>query len=211
MKKSTTITNSKFSFILLSVFIVFNCSFSAAIAQSDSRNLRFNLNDDNTKISFEVDSTWVLVHGSTSDINGNYTIKTVADTRTLSGEVNIPLTSFKTGSESRDEHLQEVMAADKFKFVKVEIEEVKSDCFPTTINKDIKSCSGFIVAKLTIRDVTKLVELPYSISKNEQNEFIISGELPINWAEYNVEDPSILIAKLEPVVKVKYLHKVQQQ
>jgi hypothetical protein len=38
----------------------------------------------------------------------------------------------------------------------------------------------------------------------EGNRDKISGKLTIAWAEYNVQDPSILIAKLDPSVTIAY-------
>ena len=32
----------------------------------------------------------------------------------------------------------------------------------------------------------------------------MEGSLPIQWADFNVEDPSILIAKLDPTVTITY-------
>jgi hypothetical protein len=58
-----------------------------------------------------------------------------------------------------------------------------------------------------MRDVSKEVALPVSITK-EADRYVISGAIPVRWAEYNIEDPSILIAKLDPVVTISYETKV---
>ena len=58
-----------------------------------------------------------------------------------------------------------------------------------------------------MRDVSKEVDLPVEIIK-ERDFYIIKGALPIQWADYNIEDPSILIAKLDPIVIISYQTKV---
>jgi polyisoprenoid-binding protein YceI len=62
-------------------------------------------------------------------------------------------------------------------------------------------CSGSLKGVLTIRDVSKDIELPVEIAK-ENNRYAISGGIQISWAEFNVEDPSILIARLDPTATI---------
>jgi hypothetical protein len=65
-------------------------------------------------------------------------------------------------------------------------------------------CEDTLQGSVGIRDVTKQVSVPISIS-TEENAFVVSGEFPIRWAEYGVEDPSIfLIAKVNPVASVRF-------
>ena len=54
-----------------------------------------------------------------------------------------------------------------------------------------------------MRDVTKEVTLPVEITK-ELDSYRIQGTLPLQWAEYNIEDPSILIAQLDDTVNISY-------
>jgi polyisoprenoid-binding protein YceI len=56
---------------------------------------------------------------------------------------------------------------------------------------------------LTIRDVTKEVTLPVEISK-EADSYRIKGTLPLQWADYNIEDPSILIVQLDRTANISY-------
>jgi hypothetical protein len=58
-----------------------------------------------------------------------------------------------------------------------------------------------------MRDVSKEVELPVEITK-EGDFYSIKGTLPLQWADYNIEDPSILIAKLDPTVTISYQTRV---
>jgi polyisoprenoid-binding protein YceI len=180
---------------------------SSAVTVSAEQQLGFHdqiFSDDKIQITFEVDSTWVLVRGNISGVNGNYSVDSGKDYPTVTGKIKIPVENFKTGSESRDEHMREVMAADKFKDVSVSIEGFNVICTPWQLGVVDQSCSGSLNAKLEIRDVTKAVQLPYTLAKKTDKDFVASGEIQLNWAEYNVEDPSILIAKLDPVVKVLY-------
>ncbi len=149
----------------------------------------------NAEIYFEVDSTWHLVHGKVSGIRGSYVM---ADERSVQGELSVPVKSFNTDSESRDERLREVMAEDKFPRVSFAIHRAEHLCTPDEIDAR-HPCEGRLFGALTIRDVTKEVVVPFFIRRDE-TRFTLTGQFAILWADYGVEDPSIFVASLYPEV-----------
>jgi|Wag4MinimDraft_19_1082662.scaffolds.fasta_scaffold61558_1 polyisoprenoid-binding protein YceI len=157
------------------------------------------VNDSNAKVSFEVDSTWHLIEGMTSGVSGEIRIDPQAR---LTGSISVPVAKFDTDGESRDERLREVMAAEQFPKVVVTFDNVSLGCLPADAAND-GGCSGTLPARLTIRDVTKDVVLPFTVS-NEEGIAVVKGRLSLHWSDYGVEDPSILIAKLDPTVTVGY-------
>jgi polyisoprenoid-binding protein YceI len=175
-------------------------------AQGDTWNLPSALNDSNTKVSFVVDSTWHTVNGTTKHLNGSVVLKDKNDPLSIVVDLKIQVKTFDTDWDSRDEKLQECMASDTYPMASFTSTRLSENCKPTVIDIAGK-CSGTLTGILTMRDVSKEVALPVSITK-EQNSYLISGTLPVTWADYNIEDPSILIAKLDPIVTISYETKV---
>ena len=120
--------------------------------------------------------------------------------------MKIQVKTFDTDWDSRDEELQECMASETFPLASFTSRRLSDSCKPLVI--DIAGrCSGKLTGTLTMRDVTREVELPVEIVK-ENNSYLISGLLPVQWADYNIEDPSILIARLDPTVNISYQTRV---
>jgi len=155
--------------------------------------------DSNATVTFEVDSTWHLVEGKMSGVSGALQIDS-GDA--VTGSISVPVALFNTERESRDERLREVMAAEQFPQVTLLFDGVRLGCAPADTVQP-KGCSGTLSARLTIRDVTRTIGLPFT-AKREGDAIVFSGTFSLEWAEYGVEDPSILIAKLDPTVSVTY-------
>lgn len=173
---------------------------------ADTWNLPSQLNDSNTKVSFVVDSTWHTINGTTKNVNGSVVLKDKNDPLSIVVDLKIQVKTFDTDWDSRDGELQECMASDTYPLVSFTSNRLSEACKPALIDATGK-CAGTLTGILTMRDVSKEVALPVSITKG-QDSYLISGKLPVTWAEYNIEDPSILIAKLDPVVTISYDTKV---
>ncbi len=160
------------------------------------------LSESNARVSFEVASTWHLVHGEAGGINGRVWLKDDSDPMSIQSEIHFPVKRFDTQGKLRDSKLREVMAAERFPEVIFKTSAIQGGCSPLQIAQKSK-CEGALVGSLNIRGVEKQVELPYTISI-QQDEFVIEGRYSFQWADYGVEDPSILIAKLDKTVTVKF-------
>ncbi len=187
------------------------CSFvsfyaSAQSANADTWKLPSPLDDSNTKVSFMVDSTWQTVNGTTKNLNGSVVLRDKNDPLSIVVDLKIQVKTFDTDWDSRDEKLQECMASDVYPVASFISTRLSDSCKPALLDISGK-CSGTLTGTLTMRDVSKEVALPVSITK-EADRYVISGAIPVRWAEYNIEDPSILIAKLDPVVTISYETKV---
>jgi polyisoprenoid-binding protein YceI len=175
---------------------------SSSQSFGQSWKLPHQINDSNTNVTFEVDSTFHLVQGKTSGITGSVKQSDTSDPLSIEVDLAIPVASFDTDWDSRDEKLAHVMAAQEFQTVIFKSSRLSPSCHPLRIAHE-QRCTGTLEGTLTIRDVTKPVSLPAEIVR-EGNRDKISGKLTIAWAEYNVQDPSILIAKLDPSVTIAY-------
>ncbi len=159
------------------------------------------LNDRNTSIRFEVDSTWHLVHGDTSGVTGKAILKEESDPTSVQVSLSLPVSKFDTNSSSRDERMNEVMFSDKYPSVTFVGEKLQKGCTPAIVRRD-KECRDELKGTLTLLATTKEVVLPLLIKESENEEFVVEGSLSLRWAEYGIEDPSIFIAHLNPVVTV---------
>ena len=172
------------------------------LAIADTWDLPSTLNDSNTKVSFVVDSTWHTINGTTKNIYGSVVLKDKSDPLSIIVDVKIQVKTFDTDWDSRDDELQECMASDTYPLVSFTSKRLSEACKPALIDVTGK-CSGTLTGALTMREVSKEVALPVSITK-EQDSYLISGALPVTWADYHIEDPSILIAKLDPIAVIFY-------
>lgn len=164
-------------------------------------NLSRELNGDNAKISFEVDSTWHLVEGVVHKVVGAIESRKDGSDEVLSITVEIPVDQLDTDSSMRDEKMRKVMAEEKFPKIKFESNFKVGKCTPAVV-KAGSSCSETMKGLLTIRETSRPVEL--SLDFNQGTEQIqIIGHTSIKWSDFGVEDPSILIAKLDETVKIQ--------
>ncbi|MFM1847793.1 MAG: hypothetical protein RL417_1267 [Pseudomonadota bacterium] len=162
------------------------------------------ITDSNTKVSFEVDSTWHLVEGKTAGLHGRIWLENSADPLSVRIEAAIPVGRFDTDSKSRDEKLRKVMHAARYPeviFRGRELTAREPGCNPAQIALGA-GCKFEIGGELVIGAVSREVLLPI-VAERTPEGFAVSGELEIEWADYGVEDPSILIAQLEPTVRIK--------
>lgn len=171
-------------------------------AFADSWKLPSIIDDSNTSVRFVVDSTWHTVHGTTKEVSGIVSQTNPRDPLSVRVDISLPVKRFDTDHESRDVRMREVMAASTFPLVRFISSHLSERCAPHIVETNGK-CSGVLSGTLSIRDVSKTIELPVQITKNAQ-EYVIEGSFSTRWADYNVEDPSILIAHLDPMVTIVY-------
>jgi polyisoprenoid-binding protein YceI len=171
-----------------------------ASANCETWGLPADISHTNTSLTFTVDSTWHTVEGVVPQVTGNVVLQDPADPLSIVTTIKIPVRPWTTDMESRDERLREVMAVERFPEVVFVSTRLSPECHPDQV-REAGSCKGTLTGALTIRDVTKEVALPVEISRSERG-YDISGRLALRWEEYHVEDPSILIAKIDPVVTI---------
>lgn len=162
-----------------------------------------SLSDANAKISFKVDSTWHTVHGKTSGIIGKAWLSEPANPKSVSVQLEIPVSVFNTDNESRDEELRDIMNEKEFHNVVFSAGGLRGNCTPE-VTKAEGVCQDILHSELKIREVKKELDIPITIH-SEAEGFRVSGTLPVKWAEYNVEDPSIfVVASVDPVVEIEF-------
>lgn len=165
-------------------------------------NLPIEISDSNTTISFNVDSTWHMVKGTTKNIKGQAWLGDKKDFRSIKGEVTLKVADFDTDSRSRDKRMREVMHADDYPDVRFIIKSVDKICDPQSLEIG-QSCETILNGKLTIGNTAQELLIPAQTARNLSG-YTVSGEAKLRWADYGVEDPSIFIAKLKPDVTITF-------
>mgnify|MGYP006275202623 CR=1 FL=1 len=188
----------RFSSIIWAVF----CVVLGNTARSETWDVPTDLNDKNTSVMFSVDSTWHTVRGTTKNISGSVRLDDSKDRLSVVVDLRVPVKFFDTDSELRDDRLREVMAAEAFPDVHFVSQRLSEECEPAVIATK-GSCQGTLSGMLTIRDVTKKVSLPISIQDTPLG-YRVAGAFTTRWKDFHVEDPSILVARLDPLVTISY-------
>ena len=165
-------------------------------------NLPAEVSDKNAEVTFEVDTTFHVVHGKTSGIHGKVWLENTSDPTSIRGEMGVPVKSFFTDNSSRDETLRESMAEPKFPEVALKVERSEGLCTPAELQTK-ESCEGFLVGTLQIHGVSQVFKFPISV-KRVGADYQVSGEFIFPWTSFGVEDPSIFIARVNKNVKIKY-------
>ncbi|MCB0322812.1 MAG: YceI family protein [Bdellovibrionales bacterium] len=184
-------------------YLLFPCLLLTATSAGaeDAWHLPLKLTDENTHIEFNVDTTWHVVTGVVHGVSGSAQLSNPNDAGSVAAEIHVPVTQIDTGWGMRNDSLYEHMAAPKFPEIVFTATSLAGGCTPEALEK--APCHGTLHGRLHIRDVEHEIDLPLDLKK-EGDHIVASGEYKLEWASYHVDDPSIVMAKVEPVVAVTY-------
>jgi polyisoprenoid-binding protein YceI len=189
------------------VLLAFLASLSfALVVRSEIReswNLPLEANDSNVSAKFEVDTTWHTVHGNISHIHGRVWLKDVKDELSVQAQLAFPVEYFDTNSKSRDKELRECLSADKFPDAILIIDRNENLCRPAQITSD-HPCHALLKGSLSMRGVTREIGVPAQVTRTDSGDYVVDGEVSFDWSEFGIPDPSILIARVQKIVKVSY-------
>ena len=148
-----------------------------------------SINRSKSKATFTVRNLGVKVDGSIRGMYGEVRL----DPEHLEESfirAKLDVRAIRTGIELRDKHLME----ERFFF---------KDKYPTLsfVSKDIREEGGQFIAKgqLTIRDVTKEVEVPFT-----REAGVYSGGFTINRKDYNVHNKDFLTKGISNEVNIQF-------
>lgn len=160
------------------------------------------LSETNTTVQFEVDSTWHKIVGKVKGFSGEAWLSNDKDPNSIRAKIIFPVVGFDTDSEGRDEELRHDMHSDIYPNVEFELSSVNNICPSIDLVRG-KVCEISLLGNLSISGIKKQVTIPGSLLLNN-NIYKVKGTFPVTWGEFGVEDPSILIAKLDPIAYVGF-------
>ena len=193
------------SYLLLLVFIPLECSALELTNFFGNKNTHWNLpielNDSNTNVKFEVDSTLHLISGISKHISGKAWLKDDKKPSSIKAEISFPIKFFNTGNESRDSKMRKVMNAARYPNVKFSIQSTSDICLPSSLEN--KRCEAKLIGNLSIRGISKQISIPILIKKSLKG-YDVHGKTSFKWADFGIEDPSTFLAKLYEDVTVSF-------
>tara|TARA_R110001632_G_scaffold140060_1_gene255933 strand:+ start:41953 stop:42492 length:540 start_codon:yes stop_codon:yes gene_type:complete len=145
----------------------------------------WNQNDDQTKTTFTIKNFGVNVDGYFSNIkiNTNFNSKNLSESN-INAEIVVK--SISTGIESRDEH---ILDEDYFDESNHKTIVLKSTKFHKSDNGNFE-----MIAELTIKGITKQLQIPLEILESE-NDILIKANFTINRKDFKVGGGSFIMSK----------------
>lgn len=146
-----------------------------------------------TKVVFKIKNFGIYVDGDFSEVD----IKTNFNSNNLSESyinATIAVKSISTGIESRDEHILETDYFDEPKHKNITLKSA-------SIQKNSDGTFS-MKADLTIKGITKSVQVPLEVSEKE-NQITIKSEFEINRKDFKVGGGSFIMSK-KVKVEVEY-------
>ena len=188
-----------FQVIFFSLLII-NQSFSET--PKSFWNLPKKLSAENTSISFVMKTTWHDATATVRRVDGDVWLENPKDFNSIKAKIELPVSQFDSDNNARDERMREVMAAEIVPNVIFELSKIEGLQHPHNM-VDGRTYPIKISGNLKIRETSKNIEILSSIKKTN-DKFNVSGEIVIDWSEYGVEDPSIIVAKLYKDLKISF-------
>ena len=107
---------------------------------------------------------------------------------------------FDTGNSGRDENMKRIMRAGSFPEVIVDIISAQGFCSPGDLKLKTE-CSGLLEGEISINGIKKKIEIK-TLLQNKNDSVVAVGSTHFLWSDFNIPDPSTLVSRLSPEVKV---------
>ena len=190
------------SCILFSTFL-FN------ISSVEAKDFYYKFNNRESKINFDISTNIHPVKAVAEKFKGYMNIKSADEKNidSVEGLLEIDATSIITHIALCDTRMQkETLSTDKYPKISFKVNKVilVSNKIETDNTIFIK-----LVGPLSIRDVSKKVEIPVKVTiLPDKSSAMVEGKYNLNFSDFNVPDPSVLIAKVEPILSLSFKLKV---
>ena len=131
--------------------------------------------------------------GISNDLNGNVFID--SDNSKYQVEINVPLISFNSNNSNRDSNMlihTEALTYPNVRFISTNI----------IVNQN----SAMVEGNLLFHGVTKKIKSTAVI--DIANGFAEKGSFNINLKDYNVDPPTLMLIKINNIIKIEYFIRV---
>ena len=127
--------------------------------------------------------------GISNDLNGNVFIDN--NNSKYQVQLNVPLTSFSSNNSSRDSNM--LIHTEAFSYPEV--------IFKST-NIALNQNSAMVEGDLLFHGVTKKIKSTAVI--DIANGFVAKGSFNINLKDFDIETPTLLLIKIDNIIKIEY-------
>jgi polyisoprenoid-binding protein YceI len=185
---------------MIRLLLVLTCSLGFLVS-STGHAASYSFSNSGSRITFDMSSSLHDFQGKVDSFTGTL------DGDAGTGALSIDATSLTTELGPRDTKMHEFcLESSKFSTISFDVKSITGDL----AGLQSGSGSGKIVlnGNLTIRDmyVEENIETDYSF---EDGVLTLRGSLRTSWKDLGVPDPSIIISKLDPSMKVKFKLKLK--
>jgi len=162
----------------------------------------FEILGDLSRVGFDAKSTLHDFTGASSKVRGRFSVDLTHPEQGIEGRVEIQSSSLDTGLDARDETMLEHLDSVQHEWITFEPSSFVPDA-PDAIDPEHQTLAGRIRGRMTIRGVTRELELPIEAHVDEGRRLVITGETPLSLPDYGVPVPSQLgLISMEKEVRV---------
>jgi YceI-like domain len=156
-------------------------------------------------MTFEARSTLHSVHGKTTDLGGYVEAAWSADGTVATDpkpkmHVDFPVEKLRSGSSLQDREMWRIIDSARFPLVAADLRELR----PAAVRGRYKA-SGDI----TLAGRSRLHDGEFAFHR-DGDAVTIDGELKVDIRDFGLKPPSLLIVRVDPIVKVR-LHLVARK
>jgi len=179
----------------------------ALVQNAEAKNYYFKFNEKQSKIGFYFATTLHPVNGEVKKFKGFIDLTTDEKEENAvktSGLLEITAESLFTNQNQRDSRMRsEILSIKSFPLITFKVKEAKIT--GNNVEED-GSLYMRLIGDLTIRDVTKPVQIPVKIKLNKNKDSAsVEGKYTVNFKDYNVPDPSLpIIGKVEENINIDF-------
>lgn len=169
------------------------CLSLISVASAD----RFTADNAAGTVQFTLDSTLHEVPGDAT----SFTSELLVEDK-VTGKLVIQAESIKTGIGVRDSRMYDFCLDSKtYPTIVFEVRDITGDgeTFQSRQGEGTVNLHG----QLTIRSTTRDLVIPAQFKWNDAG-LNLNGQTQINWKDFGVPDPSIMISKVQPSMKLRF-------
>lgn len=159
----------------------------------------YRLDPAKSRVSFEVGSTFVTVHGRVKALSGNVDFVPETGDVKLPMKIEIPVQSMETGNRIRDGHMRKMLEAEKFPVIRWSAAQVH--CRPGgTPQSMVCDAAG----TLKIREIERQKNFSVMLTFRE-NHVKAEGRWSFERNEFGLKPPSMLgMARVKQEIKIEF-------
>jgi polyisoprenoid-binding protein YceI len=152
------------------------------------RRQRFALLPSLSRVGFDAKSTLHDFSGATAKVAGEFVANLAAPDKEIAGRIEVDAASLSTDLDARDEKMREHLATADHPTILFEWTGFRSE----SVDAAKQQVKGAALGKLTIRGVTREVEMAVAVSVDASKRVAIEGSLPIKLSDYSIPIPNQL-------------------
>lgn len=196
--------NSLKTLVLTSSIIVLSSTYANA------KDFYYKFNNKDGKINFELTTNVHPLKANVEKFKGfiNVKSKDQKNIDAVDGLLEIDTSSITTHISLCDSRMKsETLSTSKFP--KITFKVLNAEIISNKLDID-NTVNLKLIGNLTIREVTKKVDIPVKVTvSSDKTSAIVEGKYKVNFPDYKVPDPSVLVAKVYPNVDLSFKLKVQ--